>query len=771
MKKHTKPDQHEAPAGGWGSVAGMAKVARREGIHGAALGTLLRQNKTHGYMCSSCAYGKPAKPHPFEFCENGAKATLWDLTRARCTPDYFAAHTVSELREQSDFDLEMAGRLTEPLRYDTAEDRYVRCEWDEAFAGIAARLRNLDPKSTVFYASGKASLEASYLYALFARMFGTNNLPDSSNMCHETTSVALKEAIGSPVGTCVWEDFDHCDAIFCFGQNPGTNSPRLLHRLQEGAKRGCRIVVFNPIQEQGLVRFVNPQDPVQMLLGRPTELACQYHQLKPGGDIAALVGMCKVVLETEGALDEKFVAEHTSEFDAFASAMQRTTWSDVERNAGLSRADIEAAARVYIEAENVIGVYGMGLTQHVHGSQSVQMLVNLLLLRGNIGRRGAGVSPMRGHSNVQGQRTVGISEKPDLVPLDKLASLFDFEPPRDKGLNTVAACGGVIDGSVKAFIGLGGNFLRAVPDRSRMEGAWQSLELTVAVATKLNRTHLHPGRTAYLLPCLVRAERDEQRGGCQRVSMEDTFSHIHGSIGRAPPASANLLSELAIVARLAKATLPAHPKWKWDDWVSDYGRVRDLIEETYASQFKDFNKRLDVDGGFYRGNAAHQRRWETKSGKAEFNVPTSLTALGIGDAPGRFHLITIRSNDQFNTTIYGFSDRLRGLSGSRDIVLMNRADMSDAGIEEGELVSLVCDADDTPRRVDDLAVKPFNLPSRCLAAYYPEANALIPLWYHDEKSGTPASKGIPVRIERMQKTSNPLSRRNIDLEAADHVNA
>jgi len=750
-------EQYEGPAGGWGSLKGITGVFKRELASPAVLETLVRQNKPGGYMCSACAWGKPAQPHAFEFCENGAKATIWDLTRDRCTPAFFAEHTVASLTGWSDYDLEMTGRLTEPLCYDAASDKYVACSWDRAFAGIARELKALDPKSVVFYASGKASLETSYLYALFARLYGSNNLPDSSNMCHETTSVGLSKVIGSPVGSCTLEDFEHCDAIFYFGQNPGTNSPRFLHPLQEAVKRGCKIIVFNPVREQGLVRFINPQSLTEMLTGDATELAHLYLQVKPGGDIAALMGLCKHVLAVDehrrqtgrgGVLDDDFIAEHTHGFDAFAERARNANWSEIERVSGLDRADLEAAADVYVEAERVISVYGMGLTQHVHGSQSIGMLVNLMLMRGNIGRQGAGMAPVRGHSNVQGQRTVGISEKPELVPLDKLAEMFDFEPPRDTGLTTVDACDGVRAGAVHGFVSLGGNFVRAIPDRDVMEPAWRKLALTVYIATKLNRSHLMHGRASYLLPCLVRAEEDVQVCGPQAVTIEDSFSHIHGSIGKRKPASEHLKSELAIVAGMAKATLANNAKVQWGAWTADYGRVRDLIAKTYPEQFHDFNARMFQPGGFYRGNSAHDRVWKTARGKAEFTLPTVLSALGIGDAPGRFHLITMRSNDQFNTTIYGFSDRLRGLEGSRDILLMNPDDIREQGLHEGDRVSLVGDAgDDVQRTVDGLQVTALNLPRGCVGGYYPEMNALVPLWYHDKASKTPASKGVPVRLQ------------------------
>jgi molybdopterin-dependent oxidoreductase alpha subunit len=753
----SKTRGYDGSSGGWGSLSGMAKVYGREHPD-HAVQTLLRQNKARGFMCSSCAWGKPAHPHPFEFCENGAKSTIWELTRDRCTPAFFQEHTVAELRQWHDFDLEMVGRLTEPLRYDAASDRYVACSWDEAFQGIGQQLKALEAPSVVFYASGKASLEASYLYALLARVYGNNNLPDSSNMCHETTSVALKKVIGSPVGTCVLEDFEHCDAIFYFGQNPGTNSPRFLHPLQQAVQRGCKIITFNPVREVGLLRFVNPQNPVQMLTNHPTDLSHMYLQVRPGGDIAAIMGMCKHVIAVDGArraegsegvLDRAFIAEHTSGFEEFSTAAEQASWDDIQYHSGLARADLEAAADVYMSSRNVIAVYGMGLTQQFHGSQSLGMLVNLLLLRGNIGRQGAGISPVRGHSNVQGQRTVGISEKPELVPLDKLAELFDFEPPREKGVTTVDACQGIRDGSIRAFISLGGNFVRATPEREAMEEAWQNQALTVYIATKLNRSHLIHGRASWLLPCLARSEEDIQAGGPQAVSIEDSFSHIHGSMGHAEPASPHLKSEAAIVAGIARATLPPNARRPWEEWIDDYGRVRELIEKTYSDQFRDYSARMFEKGGFYRGNAARERTWKTESGKADFTVPTVLSALGVGDAPGRFHLITMRSNDQFNTTIYGFSDRLRGLEGSRMILLINPADMARENLREGDAVSLVADAGDgVAREVAGLTVTPFDLPDGCIGGYYPEMNPLVPLWYHDQASKTPAAKGVPVRIRR-----------------------
>ena len=747
---------YTSPSGGWGSVRGMALVAKAEKPTPAVLATLARQNKVKGFMCVSCAWTKPATPNTFEFCENGAKATLWELTSLRATPDDIARHTVSELKTWKDHDLEQLGRLTHPMRYDHATDRYEPVTWETAFEEIGRELKAIDPGAAVFYASGRASLETSYLYALFARLYGHNNLPDSSNMCHETTSVALKEVIGSPVGTCVLADFNLCDAMFFFGQNPGTNSPRLLHPLQQAVKRGCKIVTFNPVREKGLESFRNPQSPREMLTGEETQLSTLYFQVKTGGDIAAIMGLMKHVFAAEEkkwaatkthVLDVDFIKQHTTGFDEIKAKVEAVGWDEIERESGLARADLEAAGQIYVEAHRSIALYGMGLTQQFHGSQSLEMLVNLFLLKGNIGRDGAGISPVRGHSNVQGQRTVGISEKPELVPLDKLAEQYGFEPPRDEGMTTVKACEGILKGEVKAFVSLGGNFVRAIPERDAMEAAWTKMRLTVQISTKLNRSHLINGEVAYLLPCLGRSETDTQASGDQAVTMEDSLSCIHGSLGKNTPASRWLKSEVAIVAGIAKATLTPNPKVPWDEWTADYSKIRDAIEETYPEQFHDFNQRVFTPGGFYRGNSARERVWKTKSGKAQFTVPTRLNAMGVEDAPGRYRLMTMRSNDQFNTTIYGYSDRLRGIEGTRDVLLMNPEDIEAAGLTKGQVVGLETDAGDgVHRAVGGLTVTPFLLPRGCLGAYYPEMNPLVPLWYHDQASHTPAGKGVPVKI-------------------------
>ncbi|MEG3175760.1 FdhF/YdeP family oxidoreductase [Sphingomonas sp. RB3P16] len=746
----------EGPAGGWGSVRSLAEILPRERVTPEALRELVRQNKPDGFQCVSCAWPKPKHVHPVEFCEEGAKATAWELTSYRTTPDFFAKHTLTELRGWRDYDLEQNGRLTHPLRYDAASDKYVACSWDEAFAGIGAALRPMDPKSVVFYSSGRTSLEASYMYGLMARMYGNQNLPDSSNMCHESTSVGLKASIGVPVGTTRLEDFEQCDMIFFFGQNVGSNAPRMLHDLRSCRKRGVEIVTFNPLKERGLERFTDPQNPLEMATLAETNISTQYHQVKAGGDIAAMMGIAKFLVEWNDAalaagkppvLDTAFIETHTHGFEDFVAAVRTADWDAIVDEAGLSKAELEESARLYAKAKAVMAIYGMGLTQHVKGVENVRMVVNLLLMRGNIGKPGAGPTPVRGHSNVQGQRTVGITEKTELVPVDRLEAQYGFTAPREKGLDTVEACRGVIDGSVKAFIALGGNFLRAVPETKPMEAAWTNLDVSVQIATKLNRNHLFPGKVTYLLPCLGRIETDVQASGPQVVTVEDSSSCIHASRGKASPASPHLLSEPAIVGALAKQILPPNPKVDWDAWVGDYALIRDAIEQTYPQVFPNFNGHLFERGGYWKGNKASERIWLTKSGKAEFLAPSGLSATGFADADGRFRLMTLRSNDQFNTTIYGYYDRFRGVKGTRDILFMHAADITQAGLRNGQIVALESDAEDgITRRLDGLIVTAYDIPRGCLGAYYPECNVLMPLEHHAEESHVPAAKSVPVRI-------------------------
>ncbi|BAN26423.1 oxidoreductase alpha (Molybdopterin) subunit [Caballeronia insecticola] len=750
-------------SGGWGSVKAVAKILAQEKAPLKGATVLLHQNKTGGFACVSCSWAKPAHPHTFEFCESGAKATAWDTTSKRVGPAFFDQHTVAELNQWHDHDLEEAGRLTAPLRYDAVSDKYVEVSWDEAFEDIGAELRAMHPDAVAFYTSGRASLETSYMFQLFARMYGTNNLPDSSNMCHESTSVGLQKAIGSGVGTIRLEDFEKTDLMYFFGQNVGTNSPRMLHQLQDARKRDVPIVTFNPLREPGLLRFSNPQSPTEMLTPAHTQISTQYHQLKVGGDTAAIVGMCKAVIAADDraiehdlprVLDTAFIAEHTTGFDDFARYVRKTSWTDIERISGLARDDIEAAAHEYTKAAAVIVHYGMGLTQHRLGVQNVRMVCNLLFLRGNIGRPGAGPSPIRGHSNVQGQRTVGITEKPELAPLDVLAKQFGFEPPRKKGMNIVETFEAMIEGKVSAVINLGGNLVRSVPDRNRIEPAWRSLRLTVNITTKLNRSHLVHGAKSYILPCLSRIEIDTQASGDQTVSMEDSTGCMHGSRGVTAPAATGIRSEPSIVAALAKHTLRERSTVDWDRWCDDYSLVRDEIAKTWPETFHDFNARLWTPGGFPRVLPARERIWKTESGKAEFFVPEMLEEdpdMPVRE-PDALRLTTLRSDSQFNTTIYAHDDRFRGIKSSRMVILMNERDMRARSLHAGDEIALETIADDgVERRVANLTLVPYAIPEGCIAGYYPECNPLLPLWHHAKESKVPGAKSIPVRMIAARK--------------------
>jgi molybdopterin-dependent oxidoreductase alpha subunit len=748
------------PAGGWGSARSVGNILRQEGVLASAPVALTRHNKVDGYQCNSCAWVKPANPLPLEYCENGVKAVAWELTAHRCTPEFFAEHTVTQLRERDDYNLEQPGRLTHPLRYDAATDKYVPVSWGHAVEEIARELRAVEDKAkgTVFYSSGRLSNEASYLYQLFARAYGNNNLPDSSNMCHETTSVALPLSIGQAVGSVDLADFAKTDCIMFFGQNPGSNSPRMLHPLQEASRRGVPIITYNPLRERGLERFLNPQSPTEMMTGKATRISSQYHQVKNGGDLAALTGICKAVLAMhdealaaggEPVLDEAFIAEHTHGFDQFADWARAQDWDELERRSGLHRADMEATALVYGRSKAAIAVYGMGLTQHQAGVETIRLLLNLLLMRGNIGREGAGICPVRGHSNVQGQRTMGVTEKPELFPLDRLGEQFGFEPPREPGYNTVETCEAVLRGDVKAFVMLGGNFVRAIPDHGQMEPAWRKLRLTVNVITKLNRSALLPGEISYILPVIGRLEIDETAAGPQVLSMEDTSGCVHGNRGLRTPASPHLISEMRLICELAQRVLDPNPRMRWDAYMTDYAEIRREIGETLPDTFWDYENRMWEPGGFQRPLPAKKREWHTDTGRANFVTPTALDEDLDMPAVGHdvLRLMTLRSNDQFNTTVYGYDDRFRGINNTRKVVLMNRSDIDRRGLKVGQAVTLRTVANDgVDRHLSGMLVVAYDIPIGCIGGYYPECNVLMPVWHYAEGSMTPAAKSIPVTV-------------------------
>jgi molybdopterin-dependent oxidoreductase alpha subunit len=520
------------------------------------------------------------------------------------------------------------------------------------------------------------------------------------------------------------------------------------------------IITFNPLRERGLVSFTNPLSPAQMLTGGETAISTQYHQVKIGGDIAAITGLCKAIIAADDlaveeggprVIDTAFIVEHCHGFAEFAQYVRRSSWVEIERESGLTRTALEAAAGEYMKASRVIGIYGMGLTQHRRGVENVQMVCNLLLLKGNIGKPGAGICPVRGHSNVQGQRTVGITEKPELAPLDKLEARYAFSAPREKGLNTVETCKGVLEGSVQAFVGLGGNFVRAVPETALIERAWSHLALTVQIATKLNRSHLVHGKVSYLLPCRGRIEIDRQATGPQAVTVEDSTGCMHGSRGVTEPASRQLLSEQAIVAGIAKALLPPNPRIDWDRWVSDYAIIRDEIAAIYPAIFHEFNARMWTPGGFRRPLPAAERQWKTPNGKANFKTPRSFDEDPDVHAEDHqvLRLMTLRSDDQFNTTVYTWDDRFRGVFGTRRVLLMNSADIERLGLTVGDHVTAKTVANDgVVRAVSNLRVTSYDIPQGCAAGYYPECNPLIPLWHHAEGSFVPAAKAIPIRLYR-----------------------
>jgi molybdopterin-dependent oxidoreductase alpha subunit len=755
-RKSVRP-YHE-PAGGWGALKALSTALLTQDVPVKGAVTLSRMNQPHGFDCPGCAWPDPKHTSSFEFCENGGKAIAWEATAKRCTPEFFADHTVSELSSWSDFDLEMVGRLTHPMTYDAASDRYLPVTWDEAFETVGSHLRALpDPNLADFYTSGRTSNEAAFLYQVFAREFGTNNFPDCSNMCHEATSVGLPQSIGVGKGTVLLEDFDKADCIFIFGQNPGTNSPRMMTSLRNASRRGASIISFNPFRERALERFQAPQAPIEMVTLSSTTISSKIFQVRVGGDVAALKGIMKVLVEADETarateqpeiLDWDFIRGHTVGIEALAADLKRTQWPDIERQSGLTREDLEYAANAYIKAERTIVVYGMGITQHYRGANNVQQIANLALLRGNVGREGAGICPVRGHSNVQGDRSVGITEIPTTEFLARLENRFGFKPPTAPGHNVVAALEAMVRGEVKVFFAMGGNFAAAIPDWQRTRVALQKLDLTVHVSTKLNRSHLVHGRAALILPCLGRTEIDIQAGGPQSITVEDSMSMVHASGGRNKPASEHLMSEVAIIAGVAKATLGNRTVVNWDGFVADYDLIRDAIEAVLPI-FQGYNARIRVPGGFHLTSTARERIWTTPSGKANFIVFEGCGEDPPQSDPDYLWLSTIRSHDQYNTTLYSLSDRYRGVFGQRDVVFLSEYEMKRRGFKEGDRVDLITvSTDGIERIVRDFRTIGYSFPTGCCAAYYPETNPLVPLYARDPISFTPSYKGVPIRLVR-----------------------
>ncbi|MGW4938870.1 FdhF/YdeP family oxidoreductase [Streptomyces sp. NPDC004166] len=736
------------PAAGWGAAKSVSRVLVREHALLDGPRAIMRMNHENtGFDCPGCAWPDDTKGLKLDICENGIKHVTWEMTPKRVGREFFAAHSVTELSRWSDYALEDQGRLTEPMMYDPETDHYVPTRWKDAFELIGSALRELDdPGRASFYTSGRLGNEATFLYQLMARELGTNNLPDCSNMCHEASGRALQASLGTGKGTVDLKDWENADALFILGVNAASNAPRMLTALAEAYHRGAQIVHINPLVEAAATRTIVPHHFLDMALFKTTRTSTLNLQPRIGGDMALLRGMAKAVLEESKtdpkALDQEFVDRHTSGFDEYRALCEETPWAELERQSGISRADILKAARIYNDADRSIFSWCLGLTQHEHGVDTVREIVNLLLLRGNLGREGAGPSPVRGHSNVQGNRTCGIDHRPTAEFLDRLAEVCRIDPPREHGLDTVGTIQAMLRGDVKVFVGMGGNFAMAAPDTPVTWAALRNCDLTVQVSTKLNRSHLVHGRQALILPCLARTEKDHQRKGIQSTSVEDSMSMVHLSIGMKRPASPHLLSEPAIVAGMARAALPASSTpWEW--YVEDYDRIRDTMAQVLDG-FEDFNRRVRLPLGFRIKQPARELVFLTASGAAEFSA---ARLPDVVPAPGTLALGTMRSHDQWNTTIYSDNDRYRGIKNLRTLVFMNRGDMRERGIADLGPVDITSTArDGSTRSLSGYLAIPYDIPRGCAAGYMPEMNVLCSLADHSTQSDQPIMKHVKVTI-------------------------
>ncbi|MFT4262820.1 MAG: FdhF/YdeP family oxidoreductase [Nocardioides sp.] len=749
-KPWSQQDYHH-PAAGWGAAVSVSQVLVRERQPFRGSFAMLKMNQPahNGFDCPGCAWPDDQHGLRLDLCENGIKHVTWEMTRKRTTSEFFARHTVTELESWTDFALENEGRLTEPMSYNPATDTYEPISWQDAFALVGDTLRGLDsPHQAAFYTSGRLSNEATFLYQLWVREYGTNNLPDCSNMCHEASGRALKKSLGTGKGTCDLEDWEKADALFILGVNAASNAPRMLTALADAHKRGAQIVHVNPLVEAASRSTIVPHDFADMATFTKTGTSTLDLQVRPGGDLAYIRGMAKALLEEATSrpelIDEEFIARHTHDFDAYRALVEQTPWPELERQSGLTEKEIRASAKIYWEAGSAIISWCLGVTQHEHGVDTAREIVNLLLMRGNLGREGAGPSPVRGHSNVQGNRTCGIDHRPTEDFLSRLDAATGIVSPREHGLDTVGTIKGMNDGDVKVFVSLGGNFVLAAPDTVYTTAGLRNTELTVQVSTKLNRSHLVHGRRALILPCLGRTEKDEQKGGLQGQTVEDAMSMVHISHGMKKPASKHLLSEPAILAGMARATLPDSPTpWEW--YVEDYSRIRDTMAKALAG-FDYFNERLR-GRGFRIAQPARELVFLTPSERAEF----SLAALPdvVPASPDELILQTMRSHDQWNTTIYSDNDRYRGVKNLRTLVFMNREDMARRGLAEGDLVTLRSTSKDgTTRELRNYRAIGYDIPAGSAAGYMPEMNVLIGWADYSTQSDQPLMKNIRVTIAR-----------------------
>jgi molybdopterin-dependent oxidoreductase alpha subunit len=741
--------EYHHPAAGWGAARSVGHVLETRGTPVEGVRALFVMNQEDGgFDCPGCAWPDDPSGLHLDICENGVKHVTWELTRKQVGRDFFAAHSVGELAGWSDYDLEAAGRLAEPMRYDAASDRYVPVSWEDAFELAGSTLRGLpSPHQAAFYTSGRLSNEATFLYQLWVREFGTNNLPDCSNMCHEASGRALQASIGTGKGTVDLGDWEAADAIWLMGDNAATNAPRMLTWLAEADRRGAQLVHINPLIEAASRRTIVPHELADMATFRTTRVGTMNVQVRIGGDMALLRGVAKAVFEAAaadpGVLDGEFIEGYTHGAREYQALCEATPWDELVAGSGVDEQAIRALADWYLASGRVIIAWCLGLTQHEHGVDTVREIVNVLLLRGNIGREGAGPCPVRGHSNVQGNRTCGINHRPEPQFLDRLAEVCRIDPPREHGLDVVAALKAMHEGRVKVFVSLGGNLALAAPDTAYTFAALGNCDLTVHVATKLNRSHIVHGKQALILPCLARTDKDHQAGGEQGISVEDSMSMVHISYGMKEPISPHLRSECAILAGLAHATLPtSSTPWQW--YAEDYDRIRDTMARVLDG-FEDFNQRVRHPHGFRISQPARERGFGTPSGRAEFGL--APVPGDVDPGPGRLMLTTVRSHDQFNTTIYSNDDRYRGLKGLRTVVFMNPGDMRDRSLDEFDLVDITSISRDGSRRaVYGYRAVRYDIPPGCAAGYMPELNVLCGLADYSTQSGQPATKHLTVEI-------------------------
>ena len=758
-KNKSDTPKYSPPAGGWGALKSSAKHIIQSENAMKGVRTLLRANQPGGFDCPGCAWGESSTTGKIQFCENGVKAIAWEATSKRVDANFFKQYSISDLQDWDDHSLEKSGRLTEPMFYDGKSEHYLPISWQDAFNIISENLKQLNsPNEALFYTSGRASNEVAYIYQLFGRIFGTNNFPDCSNMCHEASGVGMTRSLGTGKGTVTMDDFDKADAIFVFGQNPGTNHPRMLGTLRKASKRGATIVSINNLKERGLQKFSDPQSAKEMILFTGTNISGYYFTPRLGGDMALLRGVAKSLFERykkdNSIFDIAFINDNCDGFEEYQRIVESSTWDKIIQQCSLSKKDIEKMADIYASHDKVIFTWAMGITQHRHSVATIRELVNILMLRGNIGKEGAGACPVRGHSNVQGNRTVGINEKPTMEFLDALEKHYSFTTPRNGGFNTVQSIQAMATGKAKVFIALGGNFAAATPDTHRTYQALKQCDLTVQISTKLNRSHVMTGKKALILPCLGRTEIDRQISGEQCITVEDSMSMVHSSTGQNEPASENLRSETAIISGIAEATVGSDIV-DWSKLTSDYSLIRDDISSVIPG-FYAFNSRIKASRGFYLQNTAAQRQWKTPQKKAIFSaesLPDKLAYESAEDITTSdvLTLQTMRSHDQYNTSIYGMDDRYRGVYGERKVIFINVDDMKKLSLNNGDYVKISTVSDDkVERSVTNFKIVEYVIPQGCIAAYYPETNPLVQLESVADDWGTPTSKSIPVILEKIK---------------------